>query len=468
MSKRTLLALGAVLAMSCGGGGNELRCSLDEQTTLAGSDWPSFRRDSANTARSDTVVGAGQPQVRCLFPRTQAGTSCIDPALATSPVDTSAVVGTDRLVFATRDGELHFLSFDGTPLVLPNMITLASGAKTPLLGENGDFFVSSGDGGVRRFDMAGELQATGALAGFISVAPVMDSEGVIYVGTVGGSLAAVCPNGGLRFNLAVAPTRAGAAVTTDPLDERGRALILSGSDSGRVQAVSRNGNFRWSFAASSQILAPIVIDETRNAFFVIDSDGRIYSGNLMDGTGISSFRTARCSLSSEMRCDTDRDCPAGEDCLGESITAAAALGESRLYVATEGNGRAGGASPGRLYALDLDTDGAVAPQSAWEFALPAPGVIRSSPAVAQSCDGDLIVFGADLDDCESESGGACGSVFAVDETGLRWSVQLEGRIGSLSPSIRATASSGVVYIGTDAGLYEIAPALVCPANDAAF
>jgi outer membrane protein assembly factor BamB len=467
MTRWSLLALAfaVVLVAGCGGGNNGLQCSLDDQTVLASSEWPSFRRDSANTARTDAVVGTGHPTARCVFPRATDDGECIDAGLASSPIETSVIIGGDRLVFATRDGDIHFLQFDGTPLDLPFDITINSGITTPLLGADGSLYVTSGDGAMRRFDANAELQATGTLLSFISATPVIDSEGVIYTGTVGGSLAAVCPNGGLRFNLPAPPTRGGAAITTDPLDDRGRALILSGGDSGRVLAVHHRGDFRWSFTASSSIFAPIVIDEERAVFFVLDRSGRIYSGNLMDGTGISSFRAARCSSSDEVRCNTSADCPDGENCVGESITAAAALGAARLYVGTEGNRQSGGSSPGRLYALDVAANGALAAQSAWEFPLPTNGTIRSSPAVAQSCNGDLVLFGADLDDCGESSGGACGALFAVDEAGLQWSVELQGLVGTNSPTIRADAGLAVAYVGTDAGrLYAIQPPLSCTAS----
>jgi len=487
MTRWTFFALVVAVAAGCGGGDSGLRCSLDDQTVLASSAWPSFRRDSANTASTDAVFGSGQPTARCIYPRATAGGECIGVGPENPPIDTSIIIGDDRLVFATREGDVLFVDFEGKQLDLPFDIPINSAVNTPLLGADGSLYVTSGDGAVRRFDSNAELQATGTLLSFISAAPVMDTEGIIYTGTVGGSLAAVCPNGGLRFNLPAPPTRGGAAITTDPLDDRGRALILSGGDSGRVMAVHHQGDFRWSFTASAPILAPIVIDDTRDVFFVLDRSGRIYSGNLMDGTGISSFRAARCSLSDDLRCDTNADCPDGETCVGESISAAAALGTTRLYAATEGNGQSGGSSPGRLYALDIDPNGGLAKMcstsktrcssnadcpmdeictGAWEFALPTSGTIRSSPALAQSCNGDLVIFGADIDDCGESSGGACGTVFAVDETGLQWAVELQGMLGTNSPTVRAPATgSALVYLGTDAGrLYAIQPPDDCAAS----
>jgi hypothetical protein len=141
------------------------------------------------------------------------------------------------------------------------------------------------------------------------------------------------------------------------------------------------------------------------------------------------------------------------------------LGVSHLYVA-------GGDT---LYALALNEDGEIGGID-WQWRLPSPGSLLSSPIVAPTADSEAVVFGADMEacaedialpcsePCDSDPSGTCtncaecrrGFAFAIDQSGTRWSVGFESAVGASSPSIRNTNGSGIVYIGTQDGrLYEI-------------
>jgi hypothetical protein len=263
-------------------------------------------------------------------------------------------------------------------------------------------------------------------------------------------------------------TQSPAAIAQDP-NEPAQAspspIIVAAGLAGQVRAYNIRGRQFWSFFGATTITAAVLIDEnlpdqvcdnrvamptptpTRmdrpsptatptnslKRFYVADQSGRVYSGNLANGSKCENFAfAADAAISASMA-------------LGRDNTE-----DPRLYVADEG---------GTLYALDRNT-GAVR----WTFQ--ADGPILSSPAVATGGANDIIVFGADILGTISGSSvpvAVDGRVYAVRDDGssgtLLWTFDAGASIGASSPSIN---TNGAVYIGR-AG-QQLASGDQCPDN----
>jgi outer membrane protein assembly factor BamB len=462
----SIIGLCAVLVAACGGDDDGLTCNLDEATQLAPSAWPMERRDPANTARIATGIDSEEPLTTCIFPGGAAAApnpgvgNVADCAQGGSAITTTAIVGDTELIVGTRDGVVHVLDLQGNEMQFETPINLFAAVNSPLLGADDSIFVTATSGVLRRFDGAdGEQLFSASFLDDIEVAPNIGPDGVIYAGNTAGTFGGVCTNGAFRFSRTLGSVSVPAAVTANP-DDPERTTVLATADGGRVEALDDDeGELLWTFFTSGRIRrSAVVIDESRGIFMVADGQGQIFAASVRDGRARSNgadlepHRAARCTPSTDP-CRTNADCPTGETCSPETITASPALGAEHVYVATEGvrNEIGTASSPGTLYAFPLTFDGGGA---AWTWTLPPGGVIRSSPVVLSGDDGDVIVFGADLD-CPL-AGDPCGAIAAVRDGELLWLVELPDAVGTASPSVRVDGDSAVIYIGTSAGkLYEV-------------
>lgn len=471
-SLRIVGGLGLALIAACGGG-DSFRCNLDAATSLAESDWPMSRHDPANTGRIvNAAVSKNPPFVRCIFPE-PAGEP-LEAGLASActmggaAIETTAIVGAERLVLATRSGRVHLLEpgADETAatveIELDNPIDFAVPANSPLLGSDETIFVTDTSGNIRRFAGDTGIQLIVApLQSEVIVAPNIGPDGVIYAGTVGGLFAAVCTNTAPRFQVALGGVSVPAAITVNPTDAE-RTIVLAAGDNGRLQGFDDDrGSLLWSFFTAGRLVrSAVVVDESRGIFILPDSEGRIYAGSLVtgqprrveDGTDLIPYRIARCVPSGDP-CTGNTECGDGETCVGEVITASGALGTEHFYVATEGPRSETGLSLGEgsihAFSLEFAGDGAD-----WTFRLPQRSHGRSSPIVAIDGNDEIVIVGADLD-CD-DVGCAAGAVLALSEGELLWMVELPDPVGTASPSIRRTNDGAVVYLGTAGGeLYEI-------------
>jgi len=445
-----LLIASALAATACTSGDDSAKCEFSGQTTLADpSDaaWPKFARDIANTGHIEGVRVASDPAIRWVFPPPE------DDAL--QPISSTALVGPDGAVrfigvntaSGYADVTLYVLD-SGTGAVLNNITPtpvaepeasptagpplIARGTSitgTPLLGADGTIYVPLNDGTLRRFEEDDGTALTAAtIGGFISSSLNIATDGTVYVGSLGGTFSAVCPNGIPRFILspgAIQSTPAlieGASVTD-------RLILLAGDDA-QVRAVDYAGRRRWAFFASGAVRGSVVVDhreiepgEPLEQCYVADEEGWVFAHRLTDGSSVWSRR------------------PGG----GAAISATPALGVSNLYVADEG---------GVLYALDPES-GAIL----WSCNVGAS--IRSSPAVASTGSDEVVVFGADdatVYAVDATAAAVCAPPegCGCDEVAL-WTIAVDAPVGRSAPSIDF---AGTVYVGTQGGhLYAIgAPA----------
>ncbi len=431
MTRKALLLVSAfglaATLSSCSSGGGGKSCKLTGEFLLADSDWPKFHRDAANTGRAavDLSVNSGEP-LR-LFP----GSGITIGAIANTPI-----LASDRILLGSTDGTVYVLDYAGTPLLLDeDDLRPMTGAITasPVMGKDstgqeGPFAVALGEGTLVQFRSDGSARYATTLGAFVSGSPGIGSDGTIYVGNLGGTFSAVCPNGGVKFVLSATATESSAAVVNDPEDDKDR-IIVFGANNGQVRALDQRGRQRWSFFASAAVQAAIVMDVPSDRLFVADQAGRVFSVDIGHGERREDFSFQA----------------------GAPIFASPALGgDTRatpsLYVADQA---------GTLYAVDR-ASGAVR----WTF--DAGAQIFSSPAVATGGASDVVVFGADVRPDTTAAGGiacqtpgvtSCGIVYAVADSGtgpsLLWATELEHPVGHSSPSLR---SDGTVYIGTEGGI----------------
>lgn len=452
MLQRLFLALVALVGVGCSNNSGPT-CSLEGGTQLAAAPWPKFRADTANTGRSTaaltgtmvvgrvllpqatstaTVTGRATP-TPTVTPETSAtpATPTITPITQIGPVETTPILGPDSIFVASSDGNVYVIDYQGESVPLEEPIEVDSAiTASPLLGANGVLFVAS-NLLLSQYDADGTQLNGSSVGGFIAGSPnIWNGDGTTFVTSVSGILQGVCPNGVARYVLGFPPSQASLAIVSDPTDTTDSTpIIVGGGQNGQVRAFSILGRQAWSFFASADISAAVLIDESTAQFYVADTDGRVFTGALSNGQAVPGFQFAAAA----------------------GITASLALGRDTaevptLYVADLG---------GTLYAIDRAT-GAVR----WTFE--ADGPISSSPAVATGGPTDVIVFGATLTD---ERGlPVNGRVYAVSDEGSEgiplWTFETGSPIGASSPSI---GSDGTVYIGVQGGgaggaVFAIAPA----------
>jgi outer membrane protein assembly factor BamB len=226
-----------------------------------------------------------------------------------------------------------------------------------------------------------------------------------------------------RFAVSFPQTQSTAAVVQDPNVPATNVtpIIVGGGSNGTVRAYTKKGKQYWSFFATNDVVAAIMIDELQDpeVFYAADTNGRVFAVNVGNGRPLTQFSFA-----------TDG---------GAAITASPALGRdasttmagTTMYVGDQG---------GILYALNRFTG-----DELWRFQ--ADGPINSSPAVAIGGSQDVIVFAAD--------GPTASRMYAIRDDGTEgtslWTgqdgepgVTACGVVGASSPAI---AADGTVYVG---------------------
>ncbi|MGH7787933.1 MAG: PQQ-binding-like beta-propeller repeat protein [Candidatus Binatia bacterium] len=371
------------------------------------------------------------------------------------------ILDVDNIFVGSSDGNVYMLEYNGDvvvldfPILLPGPVT-----STPLLGANNRLFVPS-TGSVSAFELdRGEETGTTLVIGAGTSSPnIWDGDGTLFLTTDGGVYNGICPNHVLRYQVTFPPTQSTVAITQDPTDEDTPIIVAAGLN-GQVRAYNIRARQFWSFFASANINAAVLIDDTTDQFFVADAAGNVFAGNLATG-----LRTMRCSSTTTKICCTegndcpqDMTCPDGETCsvpfrfpqAHGGILASMALGRDmdgftpRLYVADQA---------GWLYAVDRAT-GAVA----WSFQ--AAGPIRASLAVATGgAEEDVIIVAADV--LGGPNGEATdGRVYAISDLGcsgeackrVEWDIPVGFSLGTAAPSIGTDGTGnpdGVVYFGRE-------------------
>jgi outer membrane protein assembly factor BamB len=479
----------ALTLLGCSSGGGP-SCSLENGSVLAATTWPKFRADTANTGRAPVDISTNSGVLTVLLPQASPTASSAGaptptatppgsgptvtptgtPITRIGPVETTPIVGPEGIFIASADGNVYVLNFEGQPVALPTPINV-DGAITgsPLLGfrqvdeESTQFtlFVPS-NGLLSQFDVSDGLERSVAgVPGFVAASPnIWNGDGTAFTGSLGGVIEGVCPNGVARYVIAFPATQSAVAVVQDPTTSEVTPIIVAGGLNGQVRAYNIRSRQKWSFFASADITAAIMVDETTNQFYVADENGRVFTALLSNG---------------QFPPPPPSPTPAFSFTASAGIAASLALGRDepvlayppRLYIADMG---------GTLYARDRATG-----QGGWNFSArdcvqagdPCPlndgdtedfsTMILSSPAVATGgAVEDIIVFGVDVRDGASGQA-VCGYVCAVVDEGAQgsilWSVPTAAPIGASSPSI---GPDGTIYIGSQGGaaggaVYAIGP-----------
>lgn len=397
-------------------------CDLSGGTQLADAPWPMFRADNFNSGRVNVPLDLERHDLEKLFPATDLTADEI------GTVQVAPILGDDNIYLGASDGNVYVLNYDGSevqldfPILLPGPIT-----STPLLGgEDGEekvLFVPT-TGAVSQFELergleTGTALVIGSATGSLNI---WNGDGTVFLATDGGVYAGVCPNSVLRYQVTFPPTQSTVAIAQDPTKPNEETpIIVAAGLNGQVRAYNIRSRQFWSFFASADINAAVLIDDTTDQFYVADAGGRVFAGDLATGLPIAGFQfpTAAAGILASMALGRD-DTPT-----------------PRLYVADQS---------GIVYAVNRQT-GTV------EWTFQAAGPIRASLAVATGGDNDVIIVAADI--VGGPNGEAtAGRVYALSDLGcsgdacrrVEWAVDIEYSLGAAAPSIGAT---GIVYLGRE-------------------
>lgn len=432
MSRRARLALLLLLASGIPACSTDdgPSCDLSGGTQLTAAPWPMFRADQVNSGRADdTALHLDRQRLDLLFPTSASQTCRIPPTppaeQGIGTVQVAPILGNDNIFVGSSDGNVYMLTYDGTvvdldfPILLPGPVI-----STPLLGGDDEFLFVPSTGSVSKFELdrgveTGTVLILGAAAGSPNI---WDGDGTLFLATDGGVYNGICPNSVLRYQVTFPPTQSTVAITQDPTkpDEETPIIVAAGLN-GQVRAYNIRSRQFWSFFASADINAAVVIDESTSQFYVADAGGNVFAGNLATGARnpAFSFPTAEAGIFASMA-------------LGRDDAAS-----PRLYVAD---------LAGTVYAVDRAT-GAVA----WTFR--AAGPIRASLAVAAGGAEDVIIVAADV--LGGPNGEATdGRVYAISDLGcsgeackrVEWDIPIGFSLGTAAPSIGA---DGIVYFGRE-------------------
>ena len=471
---RRLLVLAIALLAACKSD-NNASCSLDGGTQLAMTAWPKFRADAVNSGRAlqanltdNPGVGALLFDGSCIAGSTQTAQTCtVDEAnrcpsgqtcQPIGPVSTTPILGPETteppcmgpqsIYVAAADGNVYIYC-NGQPVQVMDPIRVQSAITgSPLLGVDGTLFVPS-NGQLTQFHDDGTFKNFAPVLGFVAASPNIWTDGTVFVGTQSGSFTGICPNGVARYAVTAPATQSTAALVQDPnFPMQDTPIIVVGGLNGQVRAYSIRGRQYWSFFASANIVAAVLIDATTGLAYVADAGGHVFAVNLVVDTA-----------NGQLDPDFAFTAAAG-------ITASPALGRdddstdpptpgTTLYVADQS---------GVLYAVNRAT-----PQCAqgcagtvrWTFQ--ADGPISSSPAVATVQTDDMqnldaIVFAADIVTVLPNVGPVAigGRVYAIRDDGDHatplWtfdpaSIDPQGRSYSFGASSPSIGPDGTVYIG---------------------
>ena len=404
---RALLILVLFVPLAaCSGGTSTPRCSLKDPAALATtSPWPKFRADLHNTGTvANAMVAMNSGQLDWVFPPQDEPAK---GAFSASPVLSSD--GT-VLYIGSNDGvEYGLHTADGTRTAF-NLAASAPITSTALIGRRDAkdaIFVADGNGQLHGLTESSVIQATNwptAFGSFVSTSPtISETDGTLFLGASGGLFFGVCPNGVERFNLSFTGVQSSAAIDGTGL----KTMVYVGADDRLLRAVTYNGIFKWSFAASAPIATAVVmgVESTGTFTYVADRGGRVFKVDTA-GRPASQFTQFGAAVG--------------------PISSSPALANGRLYF---------GSDDGNLYAIDATTGAKV-----WAAPFATGDVIVSSPAVATGGANPVIVFGSND-----------GTVYFVEDTGAAPMLMAMYTIGAPVRSSPAIGSDGVIYIGADDG-----------------
>lgn len=343
---------------------------------------------------------------------------CVNCGLANSPWPAFRQniqrTGRSTLFTPTRPIINTFYSVDG------------SVSSAPVVGSDGTIYVGLGDG-------LTALSSTGSHlwtfpSGPVVKSPVVASSGTVYAATANGMLYAVNPNGTQKWAFNTASFLDNSpAVGPD-------GTIYLGTLDGNIYAVDPEGDLVWRYEAGGLISSSIALDGSGNVYF--GGSGRIFALNFDGSPRWSLLTGAAVEASPALTLD-------GTMYIGSVNNTFYALTNNRSikWSFTTGgpiNSSAAIASNGTVYVGSSDDKlYAFNPNGTLRWAYPTGGDVDSSPAIDQ--DG-TIIFGSND-----------GWIYALNPDGtLSWKVQIPGE--TLGPVI---GPGGVIFANAGAALYSI-------------
>ncbi len=409
-------------------------CAPTAYAQLAGSCWPKFHKDVANTGLG--AYGGTGSDLTWTF-------------TAGGPIRSAPIVGVDGTTyFACDDGKLYAVGGDGTERW--HFTCNCQGAASPALGNDGTIYLGTGDKYVFAVRPTGTLKWKRLLTERVDSSVSIASDGTIVCAGIDGKVYGLNPSDGSNRWVY---TAAGAVRSSPAIGPDGS--IYFGCQDGAVYALYSNGTLKWKFTAPGS--------NGFSAAPVIGSDGTVYIG-----CAAGFFYAVRNNGTQRWRQGTGaeiKSCgaigPNGNIVVGSrdhKLYAFNATGlqqwtftaghyiDSSPAVGVDG-GIYFGSSDGVLYSLNPDGS------ERWRYAVGSP--ISSSPAIGPA--GALLV-GAD---------NGVLYCFAADDTPpFAPVVTDDGAYTSLLTSLHASWSatdpeSGIFSyeycIGTAPGLADVAP-----------
>jgi outer membrane protein assembly factor BamB len=264
--------------------------------------------------------------------------------------------------------------------------------------------------------------------GAVQASPAIDSQGIIYTGSLDNKLYRFSSNGGFQWSY-----NTGADLVASPAIGSGGDVYVSGFQ-WQIYTIRSTGSMRWSYALDGSFDASPTIDSSGN-LYVGAADGNVYS---LDSAAnlLWSYATGGQIQYSSPAVDSDGGVCAGS--LANNIYSLNANGTLLWSWATNDNvysspaidplGRVYvGSDDRRLYAIN--TTGALS----WSYEM--GDTVRSSPAIGT--------------DYSIRVGSMDWNVYGLTSLGsLEWSYGTRLLTWRSSPAIDA---SGAVYVGDGAG-----------------
>jgi outer membrane protein assembly factor BamB len=412
-----LLALLAATLAACSSGSSSPTCSFDDPASFPGTPapsetphpWQKFHYDQQNTGSMVNANLSSNPGTcRWVFP--PGDTDSCATALSTpaqGAFAASPVISGDgkRIYIGSADGTLYALDAEHGMQITRFSFSIASSITSAALVaartlEGEVVFVGASNGDLYGLTDSAAAQPTywpSAVGGSISGSPNIGADGTVYVASLTGVVAGVCPNGIERFALSTSGT------LYSPTQGPDGTLYFGGNDH-LLRAVQPTGVTSWSFSAAGAISTAPAFDTETNSVYVADGSGRVFKVET-NGRPDSSFAFG----------------PVGP------IASSPALAGDHLYF---------GSDDGNVYAIDKSS-GDESPRQPF----PTGGAVRSSPAVATNPGSpSMVVTGSDD-----------GNVYFLQDNGTSVALMAVFSIGAPVRSSPAIGSDGTVYVGADDG-----------------
>jgi len=205
----------------------------------------------------------------------------------------SVVIGADGgLYFCSYDGNLVALDSEGNEKWKVNIDY--NGRTAPAVGNDGSVYIGTGNF-FYSFNPDGQENwkipsAETSLWNPPWSSPIIDEEGIIFIGSWDNHIYAIYPHGEIKWSF-----KTGDWVTSTPaIDENG--VLYCGSDDHNLYAINPDGSLKWRFKTDGAIVSSpaIGLDET---IYIGSSDEHFYAVN-QDGSEKWRYKTTWTVISS--------------------------------------------------------------------------------------------------------------------------------------------------------------------------